>query len=203
MARRRAADYEDKRQRLLTEAARLFAEQGFPRTTIEALARACDASKSWLYHYYPSKEALLYDLLRAHVLELLRAADEAELEGGSPAEQLRTLVRSLMGIYVRSADKHVVLLNDLQVLPEEQQREIVGLERRLVDRFGAILAALAPAAVRDRARGRALTMALLGMINFTYTWFDPDGPVGPQAYADLATDLFLGGIQGVAREGTG
>ena len=40
----------------------------------------------------------------------------------------------------------------------------------------------------------AQTMMLIGMINYTYVWYDPAGPVGPEAYADMVADTFLAGL---------
>ena len=71
MARRRALDYDDKRRALLSVAARLFAAHGFDRTSISEIADKARVSKALLYHDYPSKSALLYDIIRGHLIELV------------------------------------------------------------------------------------------------------------------------------------
>jgi len=79
MARTRAADYDDKRKALLEAAARLFAAHGFDRTSIAEIAGKARVFKASLYHYYPSKSALLYDIIREHlayVAAALAAADD-------------------------------------------------------------------------------------------------------------------------------
>lgn len=189
MPRPRAADYDDKRQALLDTAASLFAERGFARTSMGAIAEACGASKAWIYHYYPSKESLLEDMLVAHVQRLKHAGDAALATSDEPEAQLRALLRAVMRIYARSGAKHIVLLSDLGVLPAALRAQIVTMQREVVALFGDLVVSLAP-----RAPRAPTTMALLGMINFTYTWFDPDGPVGPEAYADLVAGLFLRGL---------
>ena len=81
MARIRAADYDDKRNALLQVAARLFARDGFDRTSISGIAQAADVSKALLYHYYASKDALLFDIIHEHLLDLVsqvEAADDSE-----------------------------------------------------------------------------------------------------------------------------
>ena len=65
MAGVRAKDHEDKRQLILDQSAELFARQGFHRTSISEIAKACNSSsKAWIYHYFPNKEAVLFTLLR-------------------------------------------------------------------------------------------------------------------------------------------
>ena len=73
MARPRADDYEAKRQLIRERAAELFADHGFARTSIADVARACQCTKSLIYHYFDSKQAILHDLLAAHMDGLSRA----------------------------------------------------------------------------------------------------------------------------------
>ncbi|MEM1417933.1 MAG: TetR/AcrR family transcriptional regulator [Myxococcota bacterium] len=191
MPRPRADDYDEKRQAILDRAATLFAEHGFARTRMGAIAEACGVSKAGIYHYYASKEALLEDMLVEHVERLQEAGAAAVAAAHGPEAKLRSLLRAMMAIYARSGAKHVVLLADLDVLPSERREAIVQGQREVVALFAALVSELAPGAPRAPA-----TMALLGTINFTFAWFDPDGPLGPEAYADLVADLFLRGAVG-------
>jgi AcrR family transcriptional regulator len=201
LARTRAEDWGDKRALIYDRAAELFAAQGFARTSIAELAAHCQASKSWIYHYFPSKEAILYAILHDHMTLLLRTA-ESELERHqAPEAQLRGLLGSFMAIYVRAKAKHVVLLAELGSLPAEQQREIRGLERRVVDLVADVVRRLDGPLAAGRDVLIPITMMLFGMINWTYTWYRPDGPIGPEQLADLVADLFLNGLcQCPARE---
>ena len=194
MARTRADDYDDKRALIYDRAAELFAEQGFSRTSIAELAAHCRASKSWIYHYFPSKEAILYEILRDHMALLLRTAEAEVAAQRAPAAQLRALLSSFMGIYVRAKAKHVVLLAELGSLPAAQQEEIRGLERRVVDLVAGVVARLDAPPSGERRPAVPVTMMLFGMINWTYTWYRPEGPIKPEQLADMATDLFLNGL---------
>jgi len=194
MARTRSAEYEDKQQSILDGAARLFAERGFPKTTIEALARSLNASKAWIYHYYDSKEAVLYALLRDHVSRLVAIAEHATSWNEAPDAKLRRLIRSMLGAYGDARSKHVVLMNELDALPPHQRDELKALQNRIVDRFQRIIFELRPELESSPRYRRPVAMMLMGMINWTYTWFNPGGPLSAQEFADMVTDLFLGGI---------
>ncbi|MCG8360388.1 MAG: TetR/AcrR family transcriptional regulator, partial [Kiloniellales bacterium] len=67
MARTRATDYDDKRRAILSRAARLFADDGFDRVSMASIAADCGVSKALLYHYYESKDALLFDVIGEHL----------------------------------------------------------------------------------------------------------------------------------------
>ncbi|HEY9772340.1 MAG TPA: TetR/AcrR family transcriptional regulator [Planktothrix sp.] len=192
MARPRADDYELKRQSILDKAAVLFAAQGFASTSIASIALYCNVSKSLLYHYYDSKEALLFDMLKTHCALLVETAKEAVNESEKPEEQLSKLIHSLLSIYMSSRDKHVILLNDLHCLPKEQQDEVRDLERAVVRAFKEIVGKLKPQMGADELSATA--MYLMGAINWTYTWFKPDGRLSEERFADMSTTLFLSGI---------
>jgi len=63
MARTQAADFEQRREKIVERAAQLFAERGFLGASIADLAKACKTSKSLIYHYYSSKEEILFDVM--------------------------------------------------------------------------------------------------------------------------------------------
>lgn len=198
MARPRAADYDDKRDAILVGAARALAEQGH-RASMSDIARGCGVSKALLYHYYESKEALIFDIVRRHLDALeaaLEAADDAERE---PRERLRALVRATLRTYRDSDDQHRVQLDALGHLPEDQAEKLREVERRIVRRFSEVLRGVNPVLAGDK-RLTPVTMSLFGMMNWVYMWFRPDGPVGRDEYADLATHLILTGVTTLGRD---
>jgi AcrR family transcriptional regulator len=192
MARPRADDYQQKRQSILDKAASLFAAQGFSGTSIAEIAIFCGVSKSLLYHYYESKESLLYDMLHSHCTLLVETATQALKQSLKPEEQLRNLISALLGIYMDARDKHIVLLNDLHCLPKDQQETVRDLERTVVRSFKDIVAMLKPGLTADERT--AVAMYLMGAINWTYTWFKPHGAVSEKKFAEMSTALFLDGI---------
>ncbi|MBA2920191.1 TetR family transcriptional regulator [Sphingomonas sp. MAH-20] len=186
MARTQAADYEQRREAIVDRAARLFARRGFDGSSVADLAAACDTSKSLIYHYYPSKEDILYAVMSSHIDQLVADVGAVLARGGGAAEQLDALIHTFMGHYVGAADRQKVLLNELDSLPPEQRATVVAKQRRVVDAVQALLVALDPELGLDPARARAKTMLLFGMINWTHTWYDPDGPIPPAQIADMA-----------------
>ncbi len=192
MVRPRAENYLERQQGILDAAAAMFAKHGFNGTSIAALADSCGVSKALLYHYYDSKEALLYDMLLVHCKLLSETAVNATLQSDTPESQLNSLVRALMDLYMNSRDKHVVLLNDLHCLPEAQQIEIKEEERKVLQVIKDLITKLRPDLKPPQVT--SLTMYLMGAVNWTYTWFKPQGQVSADEYADLATATFLRGL---------
>lgn len=197
MARTRASDFKEKQRGILASAAAVFAEQGMDKASMAQIASHAEVSKALLYHYYPGKDALIFDIIRTHLTELDAAIEVADRPDLPAPERLRLLVRAVLENYRDADDKHVVQLNGTSNLPEEQKNEIHAIERQIVRRFSVVLREINPDLDRDRPLLMPVTMSLFGMMNWVYMWFKDGGPVTREDYADLATTLILEGIKAV------
>ena len=179
------------RETILNISADTFAEAGYPSATMAALAARCGVSKSLLYHYYPAKDAILFDLMHEYMTRLQRLVHEvAELE--LPAQEgLAELVRRFVREYETSRSRHIVLLNDVKFLPPPEREQVIALERSVVQAFANVIAATYTI---DGARAKVLTMSVFGMINWTFTWLKPDGPLSYAQFAESVVGLLEGGL---------
>ena len=197
MARTQAADYGERRAAIVERAAELYAHKGFLGASVADLAKSLGASKSLIYHYYPSKEDILFEVMDSHLRALAGAADEVMARPLSAADKLREIARAFMRLYVGAAARHKVLLNELDALPPARRAEIVGRQRRLIAAVQGLLVEIQPAlGARPRLK-RPATMLFFGMINWTHTWYREDGGAGAGEIADLAADLALKGLEGL------
>lgn len=189
MARTQAVDYEERREAIVEKAADLFAARGFLGASVSDIAKACNTSKSLLYHYYPSKEDVLYAVMSSHIDRLVEDVETAHQAGDDARSRLRHVLRLFMQDYVGAAARQKVLLNDLENLPEDRRVGIVAKQRRIVDAIQAMLVEISPALAANKAEARARTMLLFGMINWTGNWYDASGPIKPDAIADMALEM--------------
>ena len=194
MARTQAVDFEARRTAIVEKAAALYAERGFLGASIADLAKACRTSKSLIYHYYPSKEDILFDVMHSHVRSLLDAAENVLKAPGNAADKLRALTSEFMTLYVGAASRQRVLLNDLDHLPKVRRAIIVGIQRRLVDIVEELLTDIRSDLGARAALRWPTAMLYFGMINWTHTWMDASGPAKPDKIAKLAANIFLDGL---------
>lgn len=195
MPRPRAADHAERRAAIAQAAAELYAEKGFAGASAADLARALGVSKALVYHYYASKEAILYEVMDEHLRALDAAAEKVLARRLAPEATLRELARAFMRLYVGAVARHKVLLNELDALPADQRVAIVARQRRLIAEVETLLTRIQPALTAPLARPAA--MLFFGMINWTHTWFRAGGGASAQAVADLATDIALEGLRGL------
>ncbi len=201
MGRPRSTDYEVKRRRILEVAAPLFARHGYDRTSLAMIGAAAGVAKSLVYHYYRDKDAVLGDLLRRHLTELLTAVEAAAAADERPADRrLADMAIALLEHYRDADAEHEVQIAHLKLLPEPVREELWALERRLVALFTDALLDSVPGLAGDRRHLKPLVMSLFGMLNWAFLWFREDGPLDRRAYAELSTRLVLGGGHAIAAE---
>jgi TetR/AcrR family transcriptional regulator len=194
MARPKSADHDDKRRAILRRSAKLFAQNGYDRTSMAEVASATGVSKALLYHYYTGKEALLFDILEAHLQDLMDAVRLVDTKL-APRARLRALIGAVLGAYRDADDEHKIQINELRKLPLARKKELIALERSLVSIFADAVAAAVPAIANSSVLLKPVTMSLFGMLNWHYMWFRDKGPVSREDYADMATTLLIEGAQ--------
>jgi AcrR family transcriptional regulator len=198
LARTIAKDHDEKRSQILKSAAKVFADQGFDRASMSLLARECGISKANIYHYYDSKDALLYDILETYLRELRDRICGVDLGGASPEAALRATVAEILRAYQGADDEHRVQSAGLSALPEDQQRILRGYQRDMVQHLSGIIARVAPARFEgEPTKLRAATMSVFGMLNWFYMWNAGADAAAREAYAALVSDLVLGGLNAV------
>jgi AcrR family transcriptional regulator len=198
MARTRANDFEEKQRGILDTAASVFAEQGMDKASMSQIAQAASVSKALLYHYYPSKDALIFAIIVTHLEGLEIAIEAADDPSLPPKDRLRKLVGAVLENYRGADNEHKVQLNATAALDDAQKAEILAIERQVVKRFAAVLREINPDLDRkERPLLTPVTMSLFGMMNWMYMWFKDGGRISREDYADVATTLILEGIKAV------
>ena len=193
MARGRASGYDDQRDMILVHAARLFAQRGYPATSMNQVAEACGLSKATIYHYFRDKYALLISIADGHVSRLQLLVAELGRDAVAPELQLRELIRRIVEEYADAQDAHRVLTEDVKFLELDDRERVLDKEREVVAGFARAVGALRPD-LAQAALSKPLTMLLFGMVNWMFMWMKPGGKLDHDAMAIVVADLFLGGL---------
>lgn len=196
MARGRSADYDLNRETIVRTATRLFAQQGYPGTSMSDLAKACGISKPLLYHYVSDKYELLREITDGHVSRLAAIIGEVEALKLDAPSRLRELIRRFVHEYAQARHDHGVLTQDVKFLEARDRQRVLKKERAVVSAFAATIAEARPELARA-ALDKPLTMLLFGMINWMFTWLKPGGSLSHDDMAPIVADLFLGGLGAV------
>ncbi len=173
-----------RRAQLLRVTAGLFAERGFHGVTIEDIGAAVGISGPAVYRHFPSKDALLAEMLTDVSRRLL--ADGQAASADEPRRALEALVRAHIRFALEEPDLIRVQDRDLANLPPADARKVRRLQRSYVEVWVEALQALDPAL--STAEARARTLAVFGLLNST-----PHSAVGqdPAVMRSLLLDLAM------------
>jgi AcrR family transcriptional regulator len=153
------------------------------------LSRESGMSLAGMYHYVRGKEDLLYQIQQRCFTGVIAGAEQAVERHREPDGRLRAFVRHHLAYFAAQPAEMKVLSHEADSLTGRRADEILGLKRH----YAAMLQGLVAAA--DGAHPSVGAYALFGMMNWTYTWYRPDGRLPPDALADVFADLFLHGVR--------
>jgi AcrR family transcriptional regulator len=194
MARGRASGYDAQAEFILQQAAELFATRGYIGTSMNEVAQSCGLSKATLYHYYRDKYAMLVQITEGHVRHLHALVQEVTALQLAPSPRLDALIQRFVLAYAGARHAHRVLTEDVRFLEQADRERVLGVERELVAAIADAVAAVRPD-MREAHLAKPLTMLLFGMINWMFTWMNPQGRWDHDTMAPIVAQLFLGGLQ--------
>jgi len=189
-----AAPLPSRRAEICRTAAQLFRDRGFDATSVSDVARALGLTKAGLYHYYDSKEALLFEIMS---FGLDRVRDEVVIPVRTirdPVERLKQLIVRHARITTRGQGAVAHLGDEIRALPPASRRQ---LEERMRIYFDLVRNTLSELKKAGRLRPIDLTVAtfsVLGMILWLPRWFRQDGRLTQEQVADDIAKLALGGL---------
>lgn len=183
------------RQEILRTAARLFQQRGYDATSMNDVAAALNLSKGGLYHHFESKDHILFDLMDGAMdITQQRVVDQVR-KILDPETALRTLIKLHIDVVLSVRDREItVMLHENHPLPPALRRRINKRKKEYVHFLENLIAQV------QRARGskggvspRAAAFALLGMINWIYQWYKPDGVLTGEDISREYTQIFFAG----------
>lgn len=181
------------KDRLLAEAARCFADNGFHGTSMTDIEQAVGIKRGALYYHIRSKEELLFEVSVRHVHEALATATAIIKEIPDPVEQLRELARSHVAMVGVRRLECIVWLRESHALSGRYAEQVHELRAQYED----LVAATFRRAVRKkqlRQVSPVIVKGFLGLLGYSHVWVDPAGLKSLEAVADELVDMALYGL---------
>ncbi|HTC49193.1 MAG TPA: TetR/AcrR family transcriptional regulator [Candidatus Aquilonibacter sp.] len=196
----------DSRQEILRTAARLFQQRGYDATSMNDVAAALKLSKGGLYHHFQSKDEILFEIMD-HAMEITQERVINPVRGITDAEErLRALIRLHIEVVLSPRDREItVMLHENHPLPpslrkriNSRKKDYIHFLENLIGEVQKNVQKKAQEKASNHSKGRvsprAAAFALLGMINWIYQWYKPEGDLQAQNLIPQFTDLIFGGI---------
>ncbi len=186
--------FEATRERVVMAAAELFARHGYHGTGVADLGREVGLGKGALYRYIGSKEDLLYEISVKQVERMNSVAESIVESDASAVDMLHALGRALVRNIADHRDEWTVFFSDYHALTGPRRDKVIAARQQYEDYWQLALR-------RGRDEGtiapgnRLVVKGVLGMLNYTYLWFEPSGDLSPEQLADQFVATLLDGIR--------
>jgi len=195
------ASYDERLNQILAAATELIARDGYERASMRAVARAAGVSLAGMYHYFDSKERMLF-LIQFRTFNSLLSGLKEKLVGVSdPVEQMRIMIRAHVGYFAANMAALKTCSHELDSLSGESYDQTRRIRREYYDLTRGIVDRIFELHELDSSRDRHVaTMSLFGMLNWLYRWYDPRRGRAPTVVANQLATQFLQGLLGGEEE---
>lgn len=188
MARKAGSHSEITGPKIRAEAQRLFARHGFAAVSMRQIAAAVGVQAGALYLYTPDKEALLVDLLKTHMDELI-AAWRTIPKSNDPTARLEEFVRFHIRFNLERAEAVFLSYMELRNLSPENFAVIEDLRKTYETELEAILKSGQDSGVFQLPDTKLATMAIIAMLTGVNTWFREGGRLSRDKVETIYWDM--------------
>lgn len=182
--------------RVTAAALDLFATQGYATTSVQQIVEAAGVTKGAMYHYFQSKDDLLFAIYD-RMLALQKAhLDEIVAAGGPVEDVVRAVCVDVVETSIDFLPEGTVFFRSMHMLTEPRLKEVTQRRREYHDEFAALLRQGQDAGVFRADVPRSLLVAhFFSDVHYLSHWYSPTGPETKTEVAQQLTELFLRGIR--------
>jgi AcrR family transcriptional regulator len=195
-----SAEAKQKLREICRIAARVFYEKSYDGASMQDIAGAVGLTKAGLYHHVGSKDRLLFEIMN-YGMDILDETVIQKVKGIADArEKLRQTIIGHIDLVVRARDLEItVILHENRSLRGALRKKINARKKAYIRMLEETIAkAQEQAGWKPLVSPRLGAFALLGMINWLYQWYRPEGPVKQSELTQAYGDFFFRGLLGAA-----
>jgi len=182
------------RDDILDAAAQVIRQKGYHGASMSDIATAVNLQKASLYHHVSSKQEILLDLLE-RALQMLSERISAIIAQSIPAdEKLRQMIMVYLQSLAENSDLSSVLLFEHRSLDKKSHTRHVPQRDKFEGLWRDVLNEGVSAKVFQCKDTGIAVRALMGVMNWTLTWYRPEGDKSIERIADEYADLLFHGL---------
>ena len=180
---------------IVSAAAKVFRTKGYHAATVRDIADEVGILKGSLYHHFDSKEELLYLVVKEPIAQMFRTIAEIAAAEGGAAEKLRRAISAHLEAFDQHYPHLFVYLRERESV-KRRFREMIGYSPKEYERHWQqiIREGVESGEFRPDLDIQVASYGLLGMLNWLYKWYDPQGRLSVQEVAEEFTSLALAGL---------
>ena len=183
------------RESILIAAVQLFAEYGYHAAPLRDIARIAGIQAASIYHHYPSKQALLVEIMETYMQRLIANLERILLEYENPVQRLNEAVANHIRMHTTHKNEFFIIDTEIRALEDKNRPDILALRKRYEVLVQEILRNGMERNVFRQSDVKVASYAIIAMCTEVATWFRLDGRLSTQQvillYCQLITDGLL------------
>jgi AcrR family transcriptional regulator len=189
---------EERAQQIMDAAVRLFAEQGYERTTTRAIAQEAGISEGTIYKYFDSKRALLFAITHQSIVDPLKTLLE-KMPDATDDQLIRAIIHDRLALWDRAAPFLKVVISEALFNPEltsEYQRQVTGPALAMLEAY--ITKRIADGAFRPvnpAVAARSLIGLLFFFFHIWHNMFGMTESIQHEALVEELARIYLDGVR--------
>ena len=181
--------------KLIEQSLLLFEKQGFAETSIQEIVEACQVTKGTFYYYFKSKAELLYDIQLDYINDVIREQTVILSSSDESQQKIKRMISLLIEKIKSDGPNARIFFREMRHLPEEDLKVILEKRDQIRLNLGLVVKeGLESGNFVSHLHPDFVTFAILGMCNWSYSWFDPKGPEPEETLIQTYVDLLLNGM---------
>jgi AcrR family transcriptional regulator len=183
-----------KRDRILNVATKLFAAKGFDGTSVRRIAEEAGLSVAGMFHYFSSKEEILFEIMMAFMDEGLKELKSIYESEKSSLERLKEVCKFFSEYFAGHQDGLTILSNEGKSLSPEHKQIFKKKQRQYLEIVRGLLQELHEEGLLKEIDQTVLAFLFFGMVLWTSRWYNPQGIVNPTELGEIISEVFLRGV---------
>jgi AcrR family transcriptional regulator len=182
------------RERILAAAVQLFAQYGYNAATMRDIARISGIQAASIYYHYASKQALLVEIMEAHMRNLNVNLQRIIQEQTPVRQRLHAAIANHIGLHTTFKAEFFIIDTEIRALEDEHRTAILAQRDQYETMLQSLLRVGMEQGVFRQVDIKVASYALIAMCTEVATWFRPDGRLSVQQVIDLYTQMITEGL---------
>ncbi|MEK3765474.1 TetR/AcrR family transcriptional regulator [Solibacillus sp. FSL K6-4121] len=183
------------KERIIETALDLFRNKGYHGVSVDEIVETAGTSKGGFYHKFKSKDALLYEIHDLFISHVLKETKKAYEENDTPIDKVTALLFAFTNVFDVYQRHITVFYNESAYLPLEY-KNIIKEKRKEYQKLieQVIEEGKEGGQFRPEISTTITTMAIIGLVNWTYKWYRQNGSLTMEQITQHFNDLILRGV---------
>lgn len=182
------------RESIMAAAVEMFAMYGYHAAPLRDIARKAGIQAASIYHHYPSKQALLMEIMESHMQRLNYALEQIMQQYDEPLQQLREAIASHIRLHTSYKEEFFIIDTEIRALEGENRTAILAMRDHYEQLLQEILRDGVEQDIFRRGDVKVESYAIIAMCTAVASWFRPDGRLSVQQVIEMYREMIIPGL---------